>query len=138
MGLKTVLCRRDYVKITKTYTLAAAEAFQGLAPAPASSSSPSPDDAPAPFRFVFVSGQGATDAPGATTATFSRVKGEAELGLAALAAAANPPGTFRPSSVRPAAIDEHGHAAIQPWIPPRPAAFRFAAPAILWTARTLW
>lgn len=86
---------------------------------------------------MFVSGHGATDAPGALTATFGRVKGETELGLAALGRNAAA-GAFRPSSVRPAAVDEHGHAAILPWIPARPLAFRWAATPLLWSMRSLW
>lgn len=96
--------RRDYVRITKTYTLAAAQAFQTL---PAGDS---------PFHFVLVSGYGSTFTPGALTPLFGRVKGETELALAAMRQARP---AFRASTVRPCAIDWTRHDATKPFIPPQ-------------------
>ncbi|KAM0271886.1 hypothetical protein ACHAQH_008949 [Verticillium albo-atrum] len=93
---------RDYVKITKDYTLAAAEAFAPLASA---------ED---PFRFVYVSGEGATQSPGRFTPIFGRVKGETETLLTEMRA--THPG-FLTESVRPAGVDPGQHEAIKPYIP---------------------
>ncbi|KAK0723423.1 nucleoside-diphosphate-sugar epimerase [Lasiosphaeria miniovina] len=99
--------KEEYIKITKDYALAAAEAFQNL-PAVAS-----PADKK-PFHFVYVSGEGATHKPGMLTPIFGRVKGETELRLAEMRRA-NP--YFRSSSPRPAIVDAANHPAIQPYIP---------------------
>lgn len=93
---------REYVKITKDYTLAGAKAFADLAPG---------DE---PFRFIYVSGMGATQAPGIFTASFARVKGETETKLDEMRAA-NP--RFAAESVRPAGVDASDHPAIKPFLP---------------------
>lgn len=95
---------REYVHITKTLTLSAAEAFQTL-------STPSQ-----PFNFVYVSGEGTTHNPGRLTPIFGRVKGETELALAEMRKA-NP--SFHASSVRPAFVDAAQHDAIKDNIPPQ-------------------
>lgn len=95
---------RDYIRITKSYTLAAASAFQAIA-------TPSK-----PVNFVFVSGVGATFTPGMMTPLFGRVKGETELALAEMRRRS--PG-FTAVSVRPAFVDWVGHEAVQKYIPPQ-------------------
>ena len=94
--------RREYVHITKTLTLSAAEAFQTL-------STPSQ-----PFNFVYVSGEGTTHKPGRFTPIFGRVKGETEIALAEMRKA-NP--NFHASSVRPAFVDSAQHEAIKGSVP---------------------
>lgn len=93
---------REYVKITKTFTLRAAEAFQKL-------STPAQ-----PFNFVYVSGEGATFTPGRFTPIFGRIKGETEIALSELRKS-NP--SFHASSIRPAFIDSAQHDAIKGYIP---------------------
>lgn len=93
---------RQYVKITKDFTLRAAEAFQTLG------------TETQPFNFVYVSAFGATLQPGRFTPIFSRVKGETETALAEMRKA-NP--AFRSSSIRPAGIDATFHYAIKPYLP---------------------
>lgn len=108
-----VLCRthpakvalREYVKITKDYTLAAAEAFQNL---------PSTRPDSKPFNFVFVSGEGTTHQPGLFSSLFARVKGETELALAAMRSV-NP--HFRVDAVRPAMVDWTAHESLSPYRP---------------------
>lgn len=95
--------KRQYVKITRDYALAAADAFSTLKP-----SNP-------PFRFIHVSGEGATQAPGRFSPIFARVKGETETLLGKLSE--KNPNTFRADSVRPAFIDPEIHDAIKPYIP---------------------
>ncbi|KAJ5690205.1 hypothetical protein N7462_004597 [Penicillium macrosclerotiorum] len=95
--------KEQYVKITKDYALAAANAFSTLKP-----SNP-------PFRFIHVSGEGATQAPGRFSAIFARVKGEVESLLGELSA--KNPNAFRADSVRPAFVDPANHDAIKPYIP---------------------
>ena len=106
---------REYVKITKTFALAAAEAFQRL---PAEGE---------PFRFVFVSGDGATFRPGRFTPIFGRVKGETELALAEMRRA-NP--LLLADTVRPGIVDPAGHTSILDFIPPY-TAFKKAVGAVL-------
>jgi hypothetical protein len=96
--------KREYVKITKDYTLRAAEAFQALG---------TPDR---PFNFVYVSGEGSTLTPGRFTPIFGRVKGETEKALAEMRNTSTT-GSFHASSVRPAFVDAADHAAIAPYIP---------------------
>jgi hypothetical protein len=103
------------VKITKSFTLAAAEAFSTIA------------TEQEPFNFVFVSGLGATTKPGRWSAIFARVKGETEVALAELRKA-NP--FFRVSSVRPAMVDAAAHTAIQPYLPAQPALLKVFETAI--------
>lgn len=93
---------REYVKITKDFTLRAAEAFQTLG----SDSQP--------FNFVYVSGEGSTLEPGRLTPIFGRVKGETEKALAEMRRA-NP--SFHASSIRPAFVDAAAHDAVKPYIP---------------------
>ena len=102
---------REYIKITKSYTLAAAKALEQNA---------TPDR---PFNFVLVSGDGSTFTPGALTPLFGRVKGETELALAAMRKA-NP--QFRASTVRPSFVDAASHEAIKPYIPEPPFSQRAA------------
>jgi cellobiose-specific phosphotransferase system component IIB len=93
---------RQYVKITKDYTLAAANAFSTIKPTNS------------PFRFIHVSGEGATQNPGRFSPIFARVKGETESLLGALSAE-HP--NIRIDSVRPAFVDPAAHDAIKPYIP---------------------
>ncbi|KAJ0115616.1 nucleoside-diphosphate-sugar epimerase [Diaporthe amygdali] len=93
---------REYIKITKDFTLRAAEAFQTLG------------SEEQPFNFVFVSGEGTTHNPGRFTPIFGRVKGETEKALAEMRKA-NP--SFHASSIRPAFVDAAHHDAIKPYIP---------------------
>lgn len=95
---------REYVKITKDFTLRAAEAFQTLG------------TEEQPFNFVYVSGEGSTLEPGRFTPIFSRVKGETEKALAEMRKA-NP--NFHASSIRPAFVDAAEHDAIKPYVPVR-------------------
>jgi hypothetical protein len=94
---------RQYIKITKDYALAAANAFSTLKP-----SHP-------PFRFIHVSGEGATQDPGMFSQLFAKVKGETETLLGDISA--KHPGTFQVDSVRPAGVDPTGHDAIKPYLP---------------------
>jgi len=110
------LSHREYVKITKDYALAAAEAFQHL-----------PSDPTQPFNFVYVSGQGSTFKPGRFTPIFGRVKGETELALSEMRKK-NP--LFQASTVRPSMVDAVAHDAIKPYIPQPSIAVR-AAGAII-------
>lgn len=100
---------REYVKITKDYAVAAAQAFQGLA---------SSDSGGEPFNFVYVSGGGATTNPGRFTPLYARVKGETELALAELRKAN--PLQLHALSTRPAAVDPADHAALKPYAPTPP------------------
>ncbi|OIW32670.1 hypothetical protein CONLIGDRAFT_630319 [Coniochaeta ligniaria NRRL 30616] len=102
---QTEVSKEEYIKITKDYALAAAQAFQSL---------PStPDLKPQPFNFIYVSGAGTTHNPGLFTSLFARVKGETELLLASMRAS-NP--SFHALSVRPAGVDWTAHAAIKPYL----------------------
>lgn len=94
---------REYVKITKDYALAAANAFQKI-----------PQDESKPFSFVYVSGAGTTHEPGPFSAIFARVKGETELALAEMRKQ-NP--LFHTSTVRPAFVDAAAHEAVKAYIP---------------------
>lgn len=100
---QTKVGKEDYVRITKDYTMAAAESFQSLG---------AKDK---PFRFVYVSGEGATQQPGRFSAIFARVKGETEQSLADLTAASE--GRLQADSVRPAFVDASQHDTIRPYIP---------------------
>lgn len=100
---QTKVGKEDYVKITKDYSLAAAESFSSLG---------RPDQ---PFRFVYVSGEGATQQPGRFSAIFARVKGETEQALADLTSKSG--GALQADSVRPAFVDAAQHDAIRPYIP---------------------
>ncbi|KAL1848957.1 hypothetical protein Daus18300_013415 [Diaporthe australafricana] len=99
---QTQVGKEEYIKITKDFTLRAAEAFQTLG-----------SDAQ-PFNFVYVSGEGTTHSPGRFTPIFGRVKGETEKALAEMRRA-NP--SFHASSVRPAFVDAAAHDAIKPYVP---------------------
>ncbi|KAI2686622.1 hypothetical protein CBS147332_7092 [Penicillium roqueforti] len=99
---QTKVTKEQYVKITKDYTLAAANAFSTIKPSNH------------PFRFIHVSGEGATQTPGRFSPIFARVKGETEALLGTLSEQ-NP--TFRVDSVRPAFVDPATHDAIKPYIP---------------------
>lgn len=96
---------REYVTITTTFAVKAAQAFSTLA---------SDSD---PFRFVFVSGDGATFEPGTFTPLYARVKGEAEMALAE-AGKAHP--QLHTYTVRPGFVDLVSHDAIKPYVSPRP------------------
>jgi hypothetical protein len=104
------------VKITKTFALNAATAFQTL-----------PSENAEPFNFVYVSGAGATTEPGRFSQIFARVKGETELALAEMRKA-NP--MFHALSARPAAVDPSTHPAIKPYIPTPPLALRMMWPVL--------
>ncbi|CAG9941734.1 unnamed protein product [Clonostachys rosea f. rosea IK726] len=99
---QTQVDKEEYVKITKTMALKAAEAFQSLPPKNE------------PFNFVYVSGAGATTSPGRFSAIFARIKGETELALAEQRKT-NP--AFHASSIRPAFVDAAAHQAIKPYLP---------------------
>ncbi|KAH6857005.1 hypothetical protein B0I37DRAFT_368988 [Chaetomium sp. MPI-CAGE-AT-0009] len=103
---QTQVSKEDYITITKTYPLAAAEAFQTL---------PSKTGSKDPFHFVYVSGDGATFTPGRLTPIFGRVKGEAELALAEMQK--SNPSSLRASTVRPSFVDWNGHEEIKPFLP---------------------
>jgi hypothetical protein len=115
------------VKITKVYTLEAANAFQTLG------------TEEEPFNFVFVSGSGATTEPGKFSQVFARVKGETERELAELRRA-NP--TFHASSVRPGFVDAAAHEAIKPYLPKPPVAISILqtlmGPPIRVGLKSLW
>jgi hypothetical protein len=96
---------REYVKITKDYALAAAEAFESLRS--------TPDKKGEPFHFIFVSGAGTTHNPGLFTPFYGRVKGETELLLAEMRK--NNP-LFKVDSVRPSLVDWKHHDAIKPYL----------------------
>jgi uncharacterized protein YbjT (DUF2867 family) len=83
--------KEDYIKITKDYTLEAAQAFSGLS-----------DN----FKFVYVSGEGATTTPGMFTPFFGRVKGDTEAALLDLGQKTP---TLRVFSLRPGAVDPYAH-----------------------------
>ncbi|OQE01634.1 hypothetical protein PENVUL_c042G03560 [Penicillium vulpinum] len=99
---QTNVTKEEYVKITKDYTLAAANAFSTIKPSDH------------PFRFIHVSGEGATQNPGRFSPIFARVKGEAEELIGALSETKP---TFRADSVRPAFVDSATHDSIKPYIP---------------------
>lgn len=67
-----------------------------------------------PFTFVYVSGEGATTTPGALTARFGRVKGEAESALLELSKA-HP--NFKIWNVRPGGVDPTEHHEIKQFLP---------------------
>ncbi|TLD04137.1 hypothetical protein PgNI_11170 [Pyricularia grisea] len=98
--------RDEYERITKTFALEAAQTFGDMA-----------RESGRPFDFVYVSGLGATTKPGRFTQLFARVKGEAELGLAAIQDE-NP--LLRASSVRAGFVDPAAHKAIGEYLPARP------------------
>ncbi|KUI55036.1 Benzoylformate decarboxylase [Cytospora mali] len=99
---QTQVGKEEYIQITKTMTLRAAEAFQTLA-TPAQ-----------PFNFVYVSGEGTTHTPGRFTPIFGRVKGETEVALSEMH---NANSNFHASSVRPAFVDSAQHDAINEYVP---------------------
>ncbi|CAP74177.1 Pc14g00360 [Penicillium rubens Wisconsin 54-1255] len=99
---QTNVTEEQYVKITKDYTLAAANAFSTIKPSNH------------PFRFIHVSGEGATQSPGRFSPIFARVKGNTEKLLGTLSESKP---TFRADSVRPAFVDPATHDAIKPYIP---------------------
>jgi hypothetical protein len=114
--------RREYIKITKDFPLAAAAAFKTL---PASVGGAS---GMAGFNFVLVSGAGATFTPTRTTPLFGRVKGETELALAALRAASP---SFLTSTVRPAYVDCSAHEAIRDKYVPKKSVLMAATETVL-------
>ncbi|KAJ5167686.1 Botcinic acid biosynthesis cluster B protein 16 [Penicillium canariense] len=112
---QTAVSKEEYIHITKTMTLEAAQAFEKLK-----------SDESSAFNFVFVSGEGATSEPGRFTPLFGRVKGETESALMEMETQ-NP--DFRPLIVRPAFVDPKSHQAILPWIPQGSVAKRVAETA---------
>ncbi|KAK8042883.1 nucleoside-diphosphate-sugar epimerase, partial [Apiospora phragmitis] len=121
---QTRVGKEEYIKITKTFAVEAAKAFQDLPPSAAE-----------PFHFVYVSGAGATTDPGRFTSLFGRVKGETELALAALMR--KPCDRLRAMSVRPAGVDGGAHAAIRPYLPTPPLALRLMVPVLMPAIRSL-
>ncbi|KAJ5385396.1 hypothetical protein N7517_003307 [Penicillium concentricum] len=99
---QTNVTKEEYVKITKDYTLAAANAFSTIKPSNH------------PFRFIHVSGEGATQTPGRFSPIFARVKGDTEHLLGTLS---EQKPTIRIDSVRPGFVDSATHGAIKPYIP---------------------
>ncbi|KAK7996746.1 hypothetical protein PG989_004786 [Apiospora arundinis] len=111
---QTQVGKEEYIKITKTFAVEAAKAFQDLAPEEE------------PFHFVYVSGAGATTEPGRFTSLFGRVKGETELALAAMMRNHSQQ-RFRALSMRPAG----------PYLPTPPLALRVMRPVLLPAIRGL-
>ncbi|KJZ71385.1 hypothetical protein HIM_09226 [Hirsutella minnesotensis 3608] len=107
---QTKVNAEDYVKITKDYALAAADAFSTLSP-----TSSLPTSQQRPFRFIYVSGEGATHSPGRFSAIFARTKGDTERALANTAE--RKPQLLRADCVRPAYVDSSKHEAIRAYIP---------------------
>ncbi|KAB8338717.1 hypothetical protein FH972_021662 [Carpinus fangiana] len=103
-GVSNVKHYSVYVKITRDYTLAAAQAFAKQAAAE-----------PAGSNFVFVSGEGATHSPGMLTPIFGRCKGETELKLLDLAQASQ--SRMRTYVVRPGGVDPSQQPEILPFLP---------------------
>ncbi|CAI7609444.1 unnamed protein product [Penicillium glandicola] len=99
---QTNVTKEQYVKITKDYTMAAANAFSTIKPSDH------------PFRFIHVSGEGATQTPGRFSPIFAEVKGKTETLLGTLSELKP---TFRVDTVRPAFVDPATHDAIKPYIP---------------------
>lgn len=118
-----LIFERQYVKITKDFTLRAAKAFQTLS------------TEAQPLNFVYVSGLGATLQPGRFTPIFARVKGETEIALAEMRKA-NP--AFRSLSIRPAGIDATNHRAIQPYLPTPGLVKRLLLPPTNALIRNFW
>lgn len=123
--------RDTYVRVTKDYALAAAEAFAKLKQnnstgatsgtngkasqepsKSASGSGPATRGDGGKFKFIYVSGEGATVTPGRLTPLFGRVKGETEAGLLAMSKSPAFEKSLSVYSVRPAGVD----GAAQPWI----------------------
>ncbi|OJJ85285.1 putative nucleoside-diphosphate-sugar epimerases [Aspergillus glaucus CBS 516.65] len=100
---QNAVAKEEYIRITKSMTLEAAQAFGKI----------KPDSGD--FNFVFVSGEGATREPGFFTPLFGRVKGETEIALMELEKKIP---HFRPVIVRPAMVDSKDHDALRQWIPP--------------------
>ncbi len=100
----------EYVKITKDYSVAAAEAFSSL-PTPDTNSTNS-DAKAKKFKFIYVSGEGATLHPGMWTPLFGRVKGQTERALLEVSKTAKYSPLLSVYSVRPAAVDGIN----QPWL----------------------
>lgn len=106
--------RDTYIRVTKDYALAAAEAFAKLKQntSTASGSGPATRGDAGKFKFIYVSGEGATVTPGRWTPLFGRVKGETEAGLLAMSQSPAFEKSLSVYSVRPAGVD----GAAQPWI----------------------
>ncbi|KAK3399804.1 hypothetical protein B0T20DRAFT_407002 [Sordaria brevicollis] len=116
--------KEEYIRITKSFPLAAATAFQSLSPSSSTStSSPlhtQPNPSSKPFHFIYISGEGATTTPPSslslparlTTPYYAIIKGQAELALSSLSSP-----TFFPISMRPGYVDPSSHSAILPYIP---------------------
>ncbi|KAK1832599.1 hypothetical protein QBC39DRAFT_304635 [Podospora conica] len=109
--------REEYKTITKTFPLAFARALTSHNPNP---KTPTPH----PFNFIHISGTGATFSPSPFTPLFGVVKGQAELGLAALQRERP---HFRVATVRAGAIDWGRHEAIWKYMPPQSLAKRVEA-----------
>ncbi|KIV95079.1 hypothetical protein PV10_02777 [Exophiala mesophila] len=111
--------KETYVRITKDYALAAAEAFGKLkatnsttTTSTSTPSKPEADGTASKFKFIYVSGEGATLTPGRFTPIFGRVKGETEAALLAMSKSPAFEKSLSVYSVRPGGID----GAAQPWI----------------------
>ncbi|SPQ23959.1 023d9a39-8c5c-4d84-8c8b-1309eb1baa0f [Thermothielavioides terrestris] len=118
---QTQVSKEEYVRITKTFPLAAAEAFRSL---PAKTG-----EKTEPFHFVYVSGEGATFTPGRLTPFFGRIKGEAELALAKMQE--SDPSSLRATTVRPGGVDWTGHDELKPYLPEMGAAKNLLAAILL-------
>lgn len=105
---RDVSTEAEYVQITKTFALKAAEAFSSI-PEKGSESN-------GKFKFVFVSGGGVTQSPGWLTPLFGRVKGQTELALLEI-------GKKHPSlrvyNVRPGVVDPIHQKDVQETIMPK-------------------
>ncbi|KAK4031180.1 hypothetical protein C8A01DRAFT_21570 [Parachaetomium inaequale] len=128
---QTQVSKEDYITITKSYPLAAAQAFQSL---------PSKAETKEPFHFVYVSGDGATFTPGRLTPIFGRVKGETELALAEMQK--SNPSSFRATTVRPGFVDWTGHEEIKPFLPDlgtfKNVAGSIMSPVMKYAAKSKW
>lgn len=94
-------CSREYIRVTKEYTLAAARAFRRI-----------PQDRRKPFRFIYVTGEDATNQPETLRPFFARVNAETILTLAEMRLSSP---MFHASTVRPGLLGQprndtsHGH-----------------------------
>lgn len=137
MANELMCCIREYVKITKDFALAAANAFQNIPAEEAEageSAAAAADKIPFNFVYVYVSGNGVTLQPGRFTPIFGRVEGETRLALAKLRES-NP--SLWVASVRLSSTDTSTHNAIKGYIP-KPGYARVGMGNGTWTGSQEW